>query len=168
MPVKMSPGCPSFRSLSGSSLSGSSFSNLVWVGALGLCLILSGCATSRATRATPPTEAKPEAKPEPGPRKEQTGEASWYGEPHHGRPTASGEIYDMYKLTAAHRTLPLGTRVLVTNLKNGRAVEVRINDRGPSVDGRIIDLSYAAARELGGVSGGTIPVRIRVLSTPSP
>jgi rare lipoprotein A len=144
------------------SLSGSSFPGLVWVSTFGLCLILGGCATSRATRPPPPTEVRPE----PGPPAGQTGEASWYGEPHHGRPTASGEIYDMYKLTAAHRTLPLGTRVLVTNLKNGRAVEVRINDRGPSVDGRIIDLSYAAARELGGVSGGTIPVRIRVLSTP--
>jgi peptidoglycan lytic transglycosylase len=165
MPVKMRRGRPSFGNLSGRNLSVSSFSRRVWVTAFGLCLILSGCATSRPT---PPTEARPEAKPEPGPRAEQTGEASWYGEPHHGRPTASGEVYDMYKLTAAHRTLPLGTRVLVTNLNNGRAVEVRINDRGPSVDGRIIDLSYAAARELGGVSGGTIPVRIRVLSTPSP
>jgi rare lipoprotein A len=85
----------------------------------------------------------------------------------HGRTTASGETYDMNQLTAAHRTLPLGTKVLVTNLKNGRAVEVRINDRGPSIEGRIIDLSYAAARELGAVSGGTIPVRLRVISQPT-
>lgn len=164
--VGMGRGPSSFRGVWG----------LTWFGAIVLSLILSGCATSRATRATPP-EARPEAKPEtpqpevrPGPdsRAGQTGEASWYGEPHHGRPTASGEIYDMYQLTAAHRTLPMGTRVLVTNLKNGRAVEVRINDRGPHVDGRIIDLSYAAARELGGVAGGTIPVRLRVLSTPPP
>ncbi len=70
----------------------------------------------------------------------------------------------MYQLTAAHPTLPLGTRVLVTNLRNGRSVEVRVNDRGPVVDGRIIDLSYAAARELDAVSDGVIPVRLRVLS----
>jgi rare lipoprotein A len=72
----------------------------------------------------------------------------------------------MYRLTAAHPTLPMDTRVLVTNLKNGRTVEVRINDRGPHVKGRIIDLSFAAARQLGATSGGTIPVRIVVLSTP--
>ena len=111
--------------------------------------------------------ARPELKPEPGSGGGQTGEASWYGEPHHGRTTASGETYDMNQLTAAHRTLPLGMRVLVTNIKNGRAVEVRINDRGPTIEGRIIDLSYAAARELGAVSGGTIPVRLRVISQPT-
>lgn len=72
----------------------------------------------------------------------------------------------MYQLTAAHRTLPMNTRVLVTNLKNGRSVEVRINDRGPHVAGRIIDLSFGAARQLGFTSAGTIPVRIRVLSPP--
>lgn len=158
------------------------FSGLTGVAAIALCLILTGCATSRPASPTPQSEAKPEtkpeakpetkpaprpeAKPEPGPGGGQTGEASWYGEPHHGRPTASGEIYDMNQLTAAHRTLPLGTRVLVTNLKNGRAVEVRINDRGPSVEGRIIDLSFAAAKELGAVPSGTIPVRIRVISPP--
>ena len=145
-----------------------------WVGTITLMLILAGCATSRGTGPAPSTDAKPEAKPEtkPGTKPEaapstgQTGEASWYGEPHHGRRTASGETYDMYQLTAAHPTLPLGTRVLVTNLKNGRAVEVRINDRGPHVPGRIIDLSFAAAQQLGVASGGTIPVRIRVLSLP--
>ena len=97
----------------------------------------------------------------------QTGQASWYGEPHHGRRTASGEIYDMYQLTAAHPTLPFGTRVLVTNLKNERSVEVRINDRGPTASGRIIDLSYAAAQKLGLRFGGTVRVRLRVISTPS-
>jgi rare lipoprotein A len=102
------------------------------------------------------------------PRGGQTGEASWYGEWHHGRTTASGEIYDMNQLTAAHPSLPLGSKVLVTNLKNGESVEVRINDRGPHVDGRIIDLSYAAAKKLGAVSGGTIPVRLQVISTPPP
>jgi rare lipoprotein A len=158
------------------------FSGLIGVAAIALSLILTGCATSRPASPTPQSEAKPETKPEakpetkpaprpeakpaPGPGEGQTGEASWHGEPHHGRPTASGEIYDMNQLTAAHRTLPLGTRVLVTNLKNGRAVEVRINDRGPSVEGRIIDLSFAAAKELGALPSGTIPVRIRVISPP--
>jgi rare lipoprotein A len=92
-----------------------------------------------------------------------TGKASWYGEPHHGQKTASGESFDMGQFTAAHRTLPLGTRLLVTNLRNGRTVEVRVNDRGPVAAGRIIDLSYAAAQELGAVSDGIFPVRVRVL-----
>jgi rare lipoprotein A len=73
----------------------------------------------------------------------------------------------MYRLTAAHLTLPLGTHVLVTNMKNGRSVEVRVNDRGPTVAGRIIDLSYAAARALDAVGEGVIPVRLRILSMPS-
>lgn len=94
---------------------------------------------------------------------EETGYASWYGEPYHGRRTSSGEVYDMHQLTAAHRELPLGTWVMVTNLENGRSVEVRINDRGPFVEGRILDLSYAAARLLGVVGPGIIPVRLRVL-----
>src|SRR5262245_24810615 len=93
----------------------------------------------------------------------QVGVASWYGPGFHGNRTANGEIYDQYELTAAHRTLPLGTRAMVTNLANGRSVEVRINDRGPFVDGRVIDLSYAAARTLGMVGPGTAHVRIEVL-----
>ena len=93
----------------------------------------------------------------------QTGTASWYGPGFHGNPTSSGEIYDQNDLTAAHQTLPLGTRVAVTNLQNGRSVEVRINDRGPFVDGRILDLSQAAARALGMIGPGTAPVRIEVL-----
>jgi rare lipoprotein A len=78
----------------------------------------------------------------------QVGTASWYGEYFEGKPTASGEDYDMYDMTAAHPTLPLGTYVRVTNLRNGRAVVVKVNDRGPVVPGRIIDLSYGAARVL--------------------
>jgi len=93
----------------------------------------------------------------------QTGTASWYGPGFHGNRTSSGEIYDQNELTAAHQTLPLGTRVAVTNLDNGRQVEVRINDRGPFAKGRVIDLSYAAARMLGMVGPGTAPVRIEVL-----
>jgi rare lipoprotein A len=97
---------------------------------------------------------------------EETGTASWYGAPYHGRPTASGEVYDMRDLTAAHRTLPLGTRLMVTNLDNGHAVEVRVNDRGPFVEGRVLDLSYGAARILGAVGPGVIPVRLRVIALP--
>ena len=93
----------------------------------------------------------------------QTGVASWYGPGFHGNRTANGEIYDQYELTAAHPTLPLGTRAMVTNLANGRSVEVRINDRGPFVGGRAIDLSYAAARVLDVVRPGTARVRIDVL-----
>lgn len=87
--------------------------------------------------------------PRPHRGKGVVGVASYYGKKFHGRKTASGEIYDMYKLTAAHRTLPFGTRVLVTNLANGKSVVVKINDRGPFIKGRIIDLSYEAARRIG-------------------
>jgi peptidoglycan lytic transglycosylase len=97
---------------------------------------------------------------------EQVGLASWYGYPYHGRRTTSGEVYDMRDLTAAHRTLPFGTRLLVTNLDNGRVVEVRVNDRGPFVEGRILDLSRAAATLLGGEGAGAIRVRLRVLALP--
>jgi rare lipoprotein A len=98
-----------------------------------------------------------------GPGWEETGVASWYGYPHHGRRTASGEVYDMHQMTAAHPSLPFGTLLSVENLDNGRTAEVRINDRGPFVRSRIIDLSYAAARLLGAT--GLVPVRIRVLGT---
>ena len=94
---------------------------------------------------------------------EETGAASWYGHPYHGRRTASGEIYDMNDLTAAHRSLPLGARLLVTNLDTGQAVEVRVNDRGPLIEERILDLSYAAARVIGADRVGVIPVRLRIL-----
>jgi len=90
----------------------------------------------------------------------QVGTASWYGEYFQGKQTASGEPYDMRDFTAAHPTLPLGTFVKVTNLKNGRAVVVRINDRGPVVDGRIIDVSYNAARALGFQERGLQKVRV--------
>ncbi len=93
----------------------------------------------------------------------EVGTASWYGPGFHGFRTSSGEIYDQNDWTAAHQTLPLGTRVMVTNLDNDRSVEVRINDRGPFAKGRIIDLSYAAARELEIVDPGTAEVRVAVL-----
>jgi rare lipoprotein A len=91
------------------------------------------------------------------------GTASWYGPGFHGKKTASGEIYDQTKLTAAHKTLPLGTKARVTNLENGNAVEVEINDRGPFVKGRIIDLSRAAAGILGLVEDGVAPVKVEVI-----
>jgi len=96
-------------------------------------------------------------------RFEQVGVASWYGKKFHGRKTASGEKFDMYKLTAAHRSLPFGTKVKVKNLDNGKEVVVRINDRGPFKKGRIIDLSYAAAKKVGMIRAGCARVRITVV-----
>lgn len=96
----------------------------------------------------------------------ETGIASWYGTKFHGNLTSSGEPYDMYKMTAAHKTLPLPSYVSVKNLGNGKKVIVKVNDRGPFVDGRIIDLSYAAAQKLGVVRNGTAEVEIEVLTTP--
>jgi rare lipoprotein A len=93
-----------------------------------------------------------------------TGLASWYGAKHHGKRTASGEIFDQNKFTAAHRTLPWGSIVKVTNLDNGKSVEVRINDRGPFKKGRVIDVSRAAARALGMVQSGVSPVRMELLT----
>ena len=85
---------------------------------------------------------------QPGSKPYQVGNASWYGKRFHGRATASGEDFDMFVLTAAHRQLPLGTYVKVTNLRNGKSIIVRVNDRGPYIRGRIMDLSYSAARML--------------------
>lgn len=94
---------------------------------------------------------------------QQSGFASWYGKKFHGRHTANGEIYDMHVLTAAHKTLPMNTMVLVKNLENGREAVVRINDRGPFVRGRIIDLSYRAAHDLGMADMGVARVRIAAM-----
>jgi rare lipoprotein A len=126
---------------------------LVAVPALAL---LAGC--SRAVVTSPPGP--------PAAGLEEVGFASWYGAPHHGRRTASGEVYDMNQLTAAHRTLPFGTRLLVTNRDTSRSTEVRVNDRGPFVAGRILDLSYAAARQIGAAGPGIFPVRLRVIALP--
>lgn len=95
----------------------------------------------------------------------QQGDASWYGTKFHGRKTSSGEVYDMYAMTAAHKTLPLPTYVEVRHRTNGRKIIVKVNDRGPFHDGRIIDLSYAAAKKLGVAATGTGPVEIRVINT---
>lgn len=94
--------------------------------------------------------------------------ASWYGNPYHGRATASGEIYDMEAMTAAHPTLPFGTRLRVENLDNNRSVTVTINDRGPFVKNRILDVSRKAARELRMLGPGTARVRITVLGGTNP
>jgi len=100
----------------------------------------------------------------------QKGIASWYGRAFHGKATSNGEVYNMNALTAAHKTLPFNSVVLVTHRKNGKSVTVRINDRGPFVGDRIIDLSYGAASELGIVETGTAPVNLRVIrgATSSP
>lgn len=100
------------------------------------------------------------------PHYDEVGIASWYGPGFHGKATASGEPYDMYAFTAAHKTLPFGTVVRVVDLATGRSVVVRINDRGPFVAGRIIDLSYAAAEALGILARGTARVGLVVLSRP--
>jgi rare lipoprotein A len=97
---------------------------------------------------------------------EMEGMASWYGEDFNGRLTANGEVYDMYKFTAAHKTLPLGTVVKVHNLENGMTVEVRINDRGPYVKGRIIDLSRTAGRAIGMREAGTAQVKLEIVHWP--
>jgi rare lipoprotein A len=113
--------------------------------------------------ATPTTPASPRVPTAPAAPivQGEEGIASWYGHPYHGRRSASGEIYNMYDMTAAHRTLPFGTQVRVHDLENGHDVTVRINDRGPFVEGRIIDLSYAAAQAMG--MDGIARVRLEIL-----
>lgn len=101
----------------------------------------------------------------PGRQYDIVGVASWYGKPYHGRRTASGEIYNMYQMTAAHPSLPFGTRVVVTNLENGRSAVVRINDRGPFVHGRVIDVSRKVASQLGFLGQGTVRVGVRVIAS---
>jgi rare lipoprotein A len=126
----------------------------------------SGPATKAPTTGAPATGAKrdiPAANPAMAAYTEQ-GNASWYGIPFDGRRASNGEIYDMHKLTAAHRTLPFDTVVRVTNLSNGKSTVVRITDRGPFVDNRIIDLSMAAAREIDSIGPGVVPVRLEILS----
>jgi rare lipoprotein A len=98
----------------------------------------------------------------------EEGVASWYGLPFNGRRTSNGEIYDMHDMTAAHRTLPFGAMVRVTNLANGKQTEVRVNDRGPFVANRVIDLSLAAAQAIEMVGPGTATVRLEMVSGPNP
>ena len=114
--------------------------------------------------AGPEAEIPPHAKP----ILVQTGIASWYGPPYDHRRASNGEIYDMHAMTAAHRTLPLGSIVRVVDVETGASAVVRITDRGPFVEGRIIDLSKAAARQIGMLQKGTTEVRVEVLKTPVP
>jgi rare lipoprotein A len=116
------------------------------------------------TKGKPPADATTEHPGEPF----EEGEASWYGAPFHGRKASNGETYDMNKLTAAHRTLPFNTLVRVTNMTNGKSTTVRITDRGPFVGNRIIDLSFAAAKEIESVGPGVVRVRLDVLSAIDP
>ena len=97
----------------------------------------------------------------------ETGMSSWYGAPYHNRRSSNGEIYNMHAMTAAHRTLPLGSIVRVTNVKTGSTALVRITDRGPFVDGRILDVSYAAAKQLDIYQPGTAKVKVEVMQTPT-
>ena len=117
--------------------------------------------SSGETGETPPTAMLPTPPPE---KIVETGMASWYGTKHQGKRTASGEVFNQDKFTAAHRSLPWGSIVKVINLANGKSVEVRINDRGPYGQGRIIDVSRAAARVLGMVASGVTLVRVELLS----
>lgn len=150
-------------------------------------LLLSSCGHKQTQVQVPPPPAIPEEKSAPpaqtsnenGPVKvevpanvkpifEQTGMASWYGAPYHNRRGSNGEVYDMHAMTAAHLTLPLGSIVRVTNLKTGHSAVVRITDRGPFVEGRILDLSLAAAKILDVYLPGTAEVHLEVLQSPAP
>ena len=108
--------------------------------------------------------AKIESPKEERGRSAHVGEASWYGPGFDGKKTASGDIFDDSKLTAAHKTIPLGSKAKITNLTNGKTVEVKINDRGPFIEGRIVDLSHAAAKSLGIIERGIAKVQIDLLS----
>lgn len=112
-----------------------------------------------------PAHPRPYAAPTRQNSYDIVGIASWYGKPYHGRRTASGQVYNMYQMTAAHPSLPFGTRVVVTNLDNGRSVVVTINDRGPFVRGRIIDVSRKAAGQLGFLNKGVTRVGVRVIES---
>ncbi len=126
---------------------------------------LAGCGHKNRARVTAvPRPARNPVVVQPGDTEE--GIASWYGRPYHGRAAANGEIYDMEKMTAAHRTLPFNTWVRVYDLDNSRTTEVRITDRGPFIGGRIIDLSHAAARQLQLIGPGVARVRVEVILTP--
>ena len=136
-----------------------------WMRTLLRCLLITSLVASCTSRsaAPPPTAPYPASS-----LRIQYGLASWYGRERHGRRTASGEIFDSNQLVAAHRTAPFGTYALVTNLANGRTVQVRINDRGPAVAGRLVDLSYAAARQLDMVHVGVTRVKVEFLAAPLP
>lgn len=135
--------------------------------------LVMGCAVAALVVLSPRYEARPSGAisiiyPISTPSQSVVGIASWYGQQFHGNRTANGEIYDMNGLTAAHRVLPMGTRVRVTNLLNSKSVLLRINDRGPAIHGRLIDVSLAAAKSIGMVGLGLAPVRLEIVSKPIP
>jgi len=139
---------------------------------LSMTALLQACGTVSPPDATPGARNRPgqsyntyASVVPPGRQYDLVGVASWYGKPYHGRRTASGEVYNMYQMTAAHPSLPFGTRVVVTNLENGRSAIVRINDRGPFVHGRVIDLSRKAASQLGFLGQGVTRVGVRVIAS---
>jgi rare lipoprotein A len=169
-------------------MAGACFASRCSFNGIGYCLILlllgaaaQSCATvSQWNRQTALPELAPAAKSVPllnggntqsnansanaTTKRIQRGEASWYGPGFQGKKTASGDNFDQKELTAAHQTFPLGSKVKVTNLNNGKTAEVEIKDRGPFVQGRIIDLSKAAAEKLGMIGSGTVPVQVELLS----
>ena len=132
-------------------------------GTAAVLLLLYACAFPEPT--PPAAPPPPVGSTRPDVPLSQEGVASWYGPGFHGKKTTSGTVYDQHAMTAAHQTLPLGSNVRVTNLSNGKSVTVLINDRGPFAKGRIIDLSYAAARQVDMIGPGTAPVRVDVLDT---
>jgi rare lipoprotein A len=150
-----------------------------WALLSAITLAAAGCAHRTYTPQAPAPAPLPQPTPSAPPPSVETqpaipgqyveeGVASWYGIPFDGHRTSNGEIYDMHAFTAAHRTLPFGSMVRITNLRNGMQTEVRINDRGPFVANRIIDLSLSAAQAIQMVGPGTAPVRLEVISGPNP
>lgn len=156
--------------------------SIEWCMTLLVIVLASACAPKEVPLLSTPTPqqrpAAPATTPAPSPKIEapkssviihayrETGISSWYGKEFHGRKTASGETFDMYGMSAAHRTLPLGTVIRVTNLDNYKSIKVKVNDRGPFIANRILELSYGAARELAFAAQGTAPVKIENLDQP--
>src|SRR5580692_7570934 len=135
---------------------------------LALAVVIGGCGGKKTIAVTPPAlKTRPLPEPAPPVGTEERGLASWYGHPYHGRPAADGEIYDMEKMVAAHRTLPFQTMVRVRNLSNDKTVDVRIIDRGPFVQNRIIDLSHAAAKEIDLLGPGVAQVEVTIIGVPA-
>jgi rare lipoprotein A len=135
--------------------------------------LVMGCAVAGLIALSPKSEARLPASIGPLPlviprekEKFQIGMASWYGEECQGNNTASGEPFDLNGLTAAHRELPLGTTIKITNLRNNKTIQLRVNDRGPSIEGRMVDITWGAARRLGFLNAGLTPVRMEIIAFP--
>src|SRR5579885_1044576 len=144
----------------------STYAGVLLTAVVGLFSVKAGLPAATNPQPSAVPDQGPEAKKAPKKRHwYQIGRASWYGEDFQGQQTASGEDFDMNKLTCAHRSLPLGSLIRVTNLRNHKSVVVRVNDRGPMPENRVVDLSYAAARFLGFSSRGTAPVRLDLVNS---